>query len=92
VLLASLWSGWVGSHVVLTTGLVKKWVNTGPEELYVDYDSASSWVPGRIRMRGLTMRGSERANVAFPDGATISFSLSPAAESGSTPARSWRRG
>jgi hypothetical protein len=69
--------GWAGSHVVLTTGLLKKWVNTDPEKLYLDYESASSWVPGRIRMRGLTMRGSD-PNVQWHfrmERATISFSL-----------------
>jgi hypothetical protein len=67
----------VAVHVVVSTRTLRNWVNTSPEELLLDYEAASSWVPGVIQIRGLTMRGSDR-NVQWffrMDKATISVSL-----------------
>ncbi len=64
-------------HVVVSTHLLRKWVNRDAEELLLDYDAASSWIPGEIRIRGLRMRGSDR-NVQWffrMEKATISISL-----------------
>jgi hypothetical protein len=67
----------VAIHVIVSTRILRNWVNTSPEELQLDYDAASAWVPGLIRIRGLTMRGSDR-NVQWffrMEKATISVSL-----------------
>ncbi len=64
-------------HVIVSTRILRHWVNTSPEELLLDYEAASAWVPGLIRIRGLTMRGSDR-NVQWffrMERATISVSL-----------------
>ena len=64
-------------HVVVSTHLLRKWVNRDPEELLLDYDTASSWIPGEIRIRGLRMRGSD-PNVQWffrMEKATLSISL-----------------
>jgi hypothetical protein len=64
-------------HVIVSGPLLRKWVNTDPEELLLDYDAASSWIPGKIRLRGLRMRGSD-PNVQWffrMENATISISL-----------------
>ncbi len=64
-------------HVVVSTHLLRKWVNSDPEELLLDYDTASSWIPGEIRIRGLRLRGSD-PNVQWffrMEKATISISL-----------------
>jgi len=64
-------------HVVVSTHLLRKWVNSDPEELLLDYDTASSWIPGEIRIRGLRMRGSD-PNVQWffrMEKATISIAL-----------------
>jgi len=69
--------GGLGTHLIVTTGLLRKWVNTDPEKLFLDYDSASAWVPGIIRIRGLAVRGSDD-NVQWRfrmEAATISISL-----------------
>ena len=53
------------------------WVNGNPEELLLAYDEASSWIPGVIRIRGLSMRGSD-PNVQWffrMEKATVSISL-----------------
>ncbi len=66
-----------GVHVVVSTRLLRKWVNTDPDALLLDYDAASSWIPGEIRIRGLRMRGSD-PNVQWffrIEKATISVSL-----------------
>jgi hypothetical protein len=64
-------------HIVLASSLLRGWVNSSPDELLLGYDSASSWVPGVVRVRGLTMRGSD-PNVQWyfrMEDATISISL-----------------
>jgi hypothetical protein len=63
--------------VIVSTRLLRGWVNGKPEELLLSYDDASSWIPGVIRMRGLSMRGSD-PNVQWffrMEKATISVSL-----------------
>jgi hypothetical protein len=70
-------AGWLAVHSVVSTHLLRGWVNGKPEELLLAYDGASSWVPGVIRIRGLTMRGSD-PNVQWSfrmEKATISISL-----------------
>lgn len=67
----------VAVHVVVSTRTLRNWVNTSPEDLHLDYESGSAWVPGIIRIRGLTMRGSDR-NVQWyfrMEDAAISVSL-----------------
>jgi hypothetical protein len=57
--------------------LLRKWVNTDPEKFFIDYEAASGWVPGVVRIRGLTVRGSD-SNVqwhARMERATLSISL-----------------
>ena len=64
-------------HLIVSTRILRNWVNTSPQDLLLDYDEASAWVPGSIRIRGLTMRGSDR-NVQWyfrMDSVTISVSL-----------------
>ena len=64
-------------HVIVSTQTLRRWINTSPDELFLDYASASSWVPGTIHIRGLTMRGSDR-NVQWyfrMEDAVISVSL-----------------
>lgn len=45
------------SQLIVSTRLLRSWVNDEPEKLLVDYDSASSWIPGVVRVRGLRVRG-----------------------------------
>jgi hypothetical protein len=64
-------------HVIVSTRLLRQWVNGDTESLLLDYDEASAWVPGTIRVRGLTLRGSD-PNVQWRfrmDRAVISISL-----------------
>lgn len=49
----------VGQHLVVSGPRLRKWVNVHPEELFVDYDSATAWVPGTIRFTNLRIRGSD---------------------------------
>jgi hypothetical protein len=46
-------------HRILSRDLLRRWVNSDPEELFLDYDEASLRFPGTIRVRGLTLRGSD---------------------------------
>ena len=67
----------VAIHVIVAGRTLRNWVNTSPEELFLDYDTASAWVPGVVRIHGLTMRGSD-SNVQWyfrMDEAVISVSL-----------------
>lgn len=64
-------------HLLVSGPQLRRWVNTDPEELLLDYEAGSSWVPGIIRLRGLTIRGSDE-NVQWwfrMDEARISISL-----------------
>jgi hypothetical protein len=72
-----VFSSFAAVHLVVSTRILRGWINTAPEELLLDYESGSSWAPGVIRLRGLTVRGSDR-NVQWwfrMDEATISVSL-----------------
>ena len=59
-ILGLLVAAFAAVHVIVSTQTLRRWINTSPDELFLDYASASSWVPGRIHIRGLTMRGSDR--------------------------------
>jgi hypothetical protein len=48
-----------GPQVVLSRGLLRKWVNTHPEKFFLEYDSATAWPPGIVRIRGLRIRASD---------------------------------
>jgi len=50
----------IAIHIVVSTRTLRNWVNTSPEDLFLDYESGSAWVPGVVRIHGLTMRGSDR--------------------------------
>lgn len=70
-------AGTLAVHVIVSTRLLRRWVNGKPEQLLLAYDGASAWIPGKIRVRGLTMRGSD-PNVQWffrMEKATISISL-----------------
>jgi hypothetical protein len=70
-------AGCLAVQTIVSTHLLRGWVNGKPEKLLLAYDGASSWVPGVIRVRGLTMRGSD-PNVQWffrMEKATISVSL-----------------
>jgi hypothetical protein len=72
-----VFAAFLAIHLVLSGGHLRRWVNGDPESLYLDYESASSLVPGIIQMRGLTIRGSD-SNVHWffrMERATISVSL-----------------
>src|SRR5512142_2904861 len=67
----------VAPHVIVSTRLLRSWVNDDPEKLLLDYDSASSWLPGVVRVKGLRLRGRD-PNVEWffrIDQARISVSL-----------------
>jgi hypothetical protein len=67
----------VAIHVIVSTRTLREWVNTSPEDLFLEYESGSAWVPGVIRLHGLTMRGSDH-NVQWYfrlEDAVISVSL-----------------
>jgi hypothetical protein len=82
ILLAALAAGvaiaiWLGIHLIVSGPLLRRWINVDPEELVLDYDEASAWVPGVLRLRGLTLRGSD-PNVQWffrMEKATISISV-----------------
>lgn len=60
VLLAAILLAAAGSftlHRILTTGKIKEWVSEHPEELRLEYASASGWFPWAVRVRALELRG-----------------------------------
>jgi hypothetical protein len=70
-------AGTLAVHMIVSTRLLRRWVNGRPEHLLLAYDGASAWIPGTIRVRGLAMRGSD-PNVQWyfrMEKATISISL-----------------
>jgi len=72
-----IFAGFVAIHLIVSGRQLREWVNTDPEELRLDYESGSSWVPGILHIRGLTMRGSDE-NVQWwfrMEDARISISL-----------------
>ncbi len=69
-------AGSIALHRILATGKVKEWVNTHPDNLRLEYASASGWVPWDVRVRGLELRNRD-PNVEFwfrIDDARFSFS------------------
>ena len=46
--------GW--TNRILAGGTLRRWVNGNPEKLFLDYGSASSSWPGRVRVRNLRLR------------------------------------
>jgi hypothetical protein len=69
--------GCLAAHLVVSTRLLRRWVNGTPQQLLLEYDGASSWIPGVLRIRGLSMRGSD-SNVQWffrMEKATITVSL-----------------
>jgi hypothetical protein len=52
-----------GFQLVLNTPLGPWLANRRPERLRIDWDSAWSWTPGRLEVRGLRLRGSSRSTV-----------------------------
>ncbi len=49
----------VGINVLVRTRMLRSALSADPEEMLVDYASAYSWVPGRVHVEGLTVRGSD---------------------------------
>ncbi len=47
----------VWTRSVLGSGKVRDWVDDDPEKLYLEYASASSFWPGRVRLHGFRLRG-----------------------------------
>ena len=77
VALAVVFAWFASIHLIVSSRQLRNWVNTDPEELLLDYESGTSWVPGILRLRGLTMRGSDE-NVQWwfrMEKAKISISL-----------------
>lgn len=69
-------AGSIFLHRVLVSGKVKEWINTDPEELRIEYASASGWTPWAVHVRGLELRNRD-SNVEFwfrMDETTLSFS------------------
>jgi hypothetical protein len=54
VLLAAALS--VGQHLLVSGPRLRELVNTKPEELLVEYDRATAWVPGTLRFTNLRVR------------------------------------
>jgi hypothetical protein len=49
----------VGINVLVGTRMLRSALSADPEEMLVDYASAYSWVPGRVHVEGLKIRGSD---------------------------------
>jgi hypothetical protein len=49
----------VGINVLVGTRMLRSALSADPEEMLVDYASAYSWVPGRVHVEGLRIRGSD---------------------------------
>jgi hypothetical protein len=47
----------VGQHVLVSGPRLRKLVNAKPEELLVEYDAATAWIPGTLRLTNLRVRG-----------------------------------
>ena len=47
----------VGQHVLVSGPRLRKLVNTKPDELLVEYDGATAWIPGTLRLTNLRVRG-----------------------------------
>ncbi len=67
----------IALHRILTAGKIKEWANKDPEELRIEYASASGWVPWNVRVTGFELRNRD-PNVEFYfrlDEARLSFSV-----------------
>jgi len=49
----------VGINILVGTHLLRSALSADPEEMLVDYASAYSWIPGRVHVEGLKIRGSD---------------------------------
>jgi hypothetical protein len=49
----------VAARMALTGGALRSVLNAHPEELFADWKSAVSWIPGRIRLEGFSIRGQD---------------------------------
>jgi hypothetical protein len=49
---------------LLSTTTLRRWINTSPETTWIDWDEATSFWPGRVRVRGVRIRGRD-ANVQW---------------------------
>ncbi len=54
----------LATNVLIRTQLLRRLVNSKPEELVVDYRGAASWLPGRLSFDALTLRSRDR-NIEF---------------------------
>ncbi|HYN43078.1 MAG TPA: hypothetical protein VE129_14980, partial [Thermoanaerobaculia bacterium] len=54
----------LATNVLLRTHLLRKLVNSKPEEFVVEYRGAASWFPGRLSFDSLTLRSRDR-NIEF---------------------------
>jgi hypothetical protein len=52
---------WVAGNVLLKTRLFRRMVDASPEQLWIEYSSAYTIIPGTIHVDGLTIRGSDSA-------------------------------
>ena len=46
----------VAQQTIVSGGRLRKWVNGKPEELLVEYDGATAWIPGTLRLSNLRVR------------------------------------
>jgi hypothetical protein len=49
----------VGINVLVRTHILRSALSADPEAMLVDYTSAYSWIPGRVHVEGLKIRGSD---------------------------------
>lgn len=54
----------LATNVLIRTQLLRRLVNSRPEELLVDYRGAASWIPGHLSFDSLTLRSRDR-NIEF---------------------------
>ncbi|HEY3202963.1 MAG TPA: hypothetical protein VGL03_04815 [Thermoanaerobaculia bacterium] len=48
------------AHRLLSGPQLRSWINTEPESTWLDYDEATSLLPGRLQIKNLRIRGSDR--------------------------------
>ncbi len=46
----------IAGNVLLRTTLLRDWLDSNEDKLKVEYDSAWTWLPGRVHVRGLSLR------------------------------------
>lgn len=49
----------VGINILVQTRMLRSALSVDREEMLVDYTSAYSWIPGRVHVEGLSIRGSD---------------------------------